>query len=110
MFGIEVDVRVLHRFHGAVVGEQAVFHLAAAGLDRRFDRVGVMGMHDGTQPLSFGLAAHGIDLFLRHVHLAAVADAAGREELDDIGAVGLQRADLFPELLRRPRAALDLAE
>ena len=56
-------------------------------------------MHDGAQSLCFGFSAGGVDLIHRRGHFAAVANAGGGEELDQVRAFGLgalhQRANLI---------------
>src|SRR6478736_3005193 len=67
-------------------------------------------MDERAQALRLGFAADGVDLRLRDVHLAAVTHAGGREELDEVGAVGLELADAIAQLVRRALAALNLTE
>src|SRR5258708_2503714 len=62
------------------------------------------------QPHGLRLTAGGLDLLISHTLAAAVANALGGEQLDDIGAVGLHLADLFADLLRRARGLVDSSQ
>ena len=81
--------------------------LRARGAQHRLRAVRV---HHAAQALRARFAARGIDLFLRQRRHAAVADAGRREDLDQVGAVGLLLADVFADLIGRPLRVRDLAE
>ena len=73
-------------------------------------RLGAVRVHHAAQALRPRLTARRIDLLLRQGRHAAVADAGRREDLDQVGAVALQLADLFANLIGRPFRIRNLAE
>ena len=81
--------------------------LRPCGTQHRFRAVRV---HHAAQPLRAGFAAGGVELRLRQRRRAAVANAGRRENLDEIGAVGLLPADILANLLDRPLRVRHRAE
>ena len=107
---IEIDAGVGERLERLGVREPAVFDDGALGACRPQHRFGAVRVHHAAQSLRTRFAARRIDLLLRQRRHAAVADARRREDLDQVGAFGLQLADLLADLIGRPLRIRDLAE
>ena len=87
-----------HQLKRGIIEKCSVLDGRAAGHDSRPRAVRSMRMNDGAQPHLGSLAASGVDLIHAHGHLAAVANAGGGEELDQVRALRLQLVYLSANL------------
>ena len=82
---IEVDAMIGHVRERLFVDIGAVLDLGAPGSCGRQDRIGRVGVDEGTEPDGLRFAARGAELHIGHRFPAAVANALGGEDLDQIG-------------------------
>ena len=78
----------------------SVLHFGAAGVRRRAHRITIR-VDQRPQPLCFGLRTRGLKLLVAQRSRAALPDAARGKDLYQVGAVGLELAHSFANLLRR---------
>ena len=76
-----------------VVKEGPVLNSGAASLGRRYCAPGSVSVDNGAKAEELGFAAGGLELFVAHALAAAIANALGCEEFDDVGTALLEFAD-----------------
>ncbi len=80
-------------------GVRPVLYFGAAGVRRGAHRITIR-MDQRPQPLRLGLSAGGLKLFVAQCSRAALADAARRKDLYQVGAVSFELAHSFANLFR----------